>query len=258
MQNHPHTAWKPYQISIQLHDPLGGNHAAHAELPRLNDQLDRLNIPHGLNESIIEHFLDRMDRCRPIGQPVYWLLTARLIEVGLLCAGHYANNCEYAAVGDLLVNPRKITIHNGSGPARVKNRHGRLSDQLATEENICSLDVLRSCLRSTKLQIEKPPLLRLLLDRMIESGRFAADYLDDVHRRMQAVADTIGFLCAWSIHGMEDLYNRLRDAPADMRSFVEGHRCHFDTHYFRCLGRDIRQIHNDPEYRSEFLIDCGS
>lgn len=254
MQEHLNTlsigyAFRPGPLGLA--EDLSSNQAI---LLRLNDQLELPDVPHGLNESLLESFLDRLDGCRGSERPEYWLLTARITELCLLCAGHYADNCEYAAAGDLLANPRKITICPPSGPPRVKIRHGRLSDQLAAEEHIGSRDEMRTCLRRTRLQIEKPPVLQLLFDRMSASGRLTASYLNHVHQRMTAIADTIGFFCAWSIDGMEDLYVRLRDAPTDLRMLIESHCCRFDRRFFKDLGRDIRQMHRDPDYCSKFLV----
>ena len=37
---------------------------------------------------------------------IYWLTYVRIREAALLCAGNYADNGEYQAAGDLLVNPQ--------------------------------------------------------------------------------------------------------------------------------------------------------
>ena len=68
----------------------------------LNEDLDNLALPHGVNEQTIEYFLKNLEAYDTIKDPAYWLALARLFELSLICAGHYADNCEFSAAGDLL------------------------------------------------------------------------------------------------------------------------------------------------------------
>jgi len=104
----------------------------------LNKALDNLHVPHEVNEQTIENFLENLEAYGKTLRPVYWLMMARLFELSLICAGYYADNCEFPAAGDLLVNPRKILIHQKGYPhPLVKQRHGRLTEQL-NQEKKCS------------------------------------------------------------------------------------------------------------------------
>lgn len=97
----------------------------------LNEELDNFRLPHEINEPSIERLLKILEDSGASDQSFYWLLMARIFELALFCAGHYADNCEFSAAGDLLVNPRKVLIHRKGYPhSRVKQRHGRISDQL--------------------------------------------------------------------------------------------------------------------------------
>jgi hypothetical protein len=101
------------------------------EVFAINENLDHAVIPYGVNENFIRKLLSILDQIHDKGGPEYWLMVARLAETTLLCAGYYADTCEFRAAGDLLVNPYKILIHirNQKFPVR-KNRHGKLSEQL--------------------------------------------------------------------------------------------------------------------------------
>lgn len=219
----------------------------------LNDKLDQLDLPYGINEEIIEGLLAQLESLAESHPPTYWLMTARLTEISLICAGHYADNGEFTAAGDLLVNPRKIVIHPLAGPPMVKHRHGRLSDQLPWIKDGRCWKGIRPRSLNAALHVEKPPLLPLLSDRMSQSGWLKTAYLETVQERMKAVADTIGFLGAWSLHGMEAFYLRMRHAPTDVRDFVQRHLCRFDRGRFDCIGREIRQWHGESKDGSEFI-----
>lgn len=69
----------------------------------LNRRCDRIDVPVGVNESIIEDILSDLlavDPAQFSGQ--YWLLMARLAEMTLLCAGNYADNAELGLAYRLL------------------------------------------------------------------------------------------------------------------------------------------------------------
>lgn len=107
------------------------NKPANDPIARLNHALDTLPVPWGVNESMIESILHPWEQYGKRHLPQYWLIAARIVEAAILCAGHYVDNCEYTAAGDLLFNPREILIYlKGCSHPIKKHRHGRLSDQL--------------------------------------------------------------------------------------------------------------------------------
>jgi hypothetical protein len=202
----------------------------------VNRRLDQVGVPHGINETFLEAILDQMnDPGRP-HSAIHWLTLARLTEAAILCAGHYADNCEFRAAGDLLVNPRKVHVQvPGRGPAFIKNRHGRLTEQLADRFS-GAIDK-----REVQCRIVAPALLPDLYRRLVTSGYFTQAYLDHVQQRLTAIAATIAFLAAWSVDANERLYQKLQSADAAQRQFVEEHLCRFDATWFWLLGHRIRQ-----------------
>jgi hypothetical protein len=74
-----------------------------APLLWLNRQCDRIEVPAGVSESIIEEILSDLLAVDPAqSQAQYWLLMGRLAEMTLLCAGHYADNAELGLAYRLL------------------------------------------------------------------------------------------------------------------------------------------------------------
>jgi len=219
----------------------------------LNEALDNLHVPHDVNEQTIEKFLHNLKTDDTTVRPVYWLMMARLFELSLICAGHYADNCEFSAVGDLLVNPRKILIHRKGYPhPLVKQRHGRITEQLNHEKK-CRQLVLLQVKRDVTVEVSKPAILPYLFERIERSGQIASWYLYDAQERMKKIADTIGFLSAWSLSKFEVLHHRLQKMSAKTRRFVADHQCNFDTRYFIPIGREIPRIIENPQEYSEFL-----
>ncbi|MBW2605238.1 MAG: hypothetical protein JRE28_13145 [Deltaproteobacteria bacterium] len=215
----------------------------------LNEAIDNLHVPHEVNEQAIDNFLEDLEAYDTSFRPAYWLMTARLFELSLICAGHYADNCEFSAAGDLLVNPRKVLIHRRGYPhPLVKQRHGRLTEQLNIE-NKCIFQVKRE----VTVEVAKPPILPYLFERMERSRQIASWYLHDAQERMKKIADTIGFLSAWSLSEFEVLHNRMQKMSAKTRRFVADHQCNFDTSYFVRLGREIPIIIGNPQEYSEVL-----
>ncbi len=144
----------------------------------INNRLDKLQIPWGLNEKTVESILRDLEETDVVNQPEYWLLMSRLIESTLICAGHYADHCEFSAAGDLLFNPRKILIHCREHDEPIlKNRHGRICDQMNAQgaPHRAFIDWFRS---HAEIQIVTPPLLPYLLEHVERSGYISTSYLE--------------------------------------------------------------------------------
>jgi hypothetical protein len=205
----------------------------------VNALMNRLKPPFLVNENHIETLLEMVEGADNDDGAVYWLLIARLAELGLLCAGNYADNCEFAAAGDLLVNPRRVEIHiRGIAEPLVKHRHGRLSDQLRQWSQRSSRGWFE-VKREAHPVITKPAILPHLHETMRQSGRFNMTYLTRITTRMQKIADTIGFLTAGSFQCAEDLYSRGKEGAGALNEFVEKHLCRFDTFLYHRLGQHI-------------------
>lgn len=220
----------------------------------LNAELDRITTGRLVNEPAIEGWLNRLQAAAALNDPCFWLLMARLTELAIVCAGRYADACELAAAGDLLVNPREIRIHFfGDTPsAVVKHRRGALSSQL----NKCRaphLDFIRKMRESATVEIVKAPLLTFFADMLETSGLMGAYYLDKVRNRMNRIAETIGFLCSWQVTDAADLTQRLDAATRETRQFVRSHLCNFDLNLFKALGHDVQRLATDITASSVFL-----
>jgi hypothetical protein len=219
---------------------------------QINAGLNGLQLPHGANEPLIESLLQRIENCDSRSQAQYRLLTARVLEAALVCTGHYVDNCEFGAAGDLFVNPRRILIHiRGYRHPVVKIRHGRLSEQLAP---YCRNRPFPTWFKhNAALEIVKPALVPDLLQRLKRSQSFRPAYLDSIHRRMNKVADAIGFLSAWGIAGWEDKHRRIQSTSPQMRGFIAEHLCKFDLENFHALGQEIDRMADMQGIRSRYL-----
>jgi hypothetical protein len=183
----------------------------------------------------------------------YWLTYARLFELALLCAGNYADHFEFAAAGDLLVNPRLIMIHfkNGCKPVK-KDRHRRLTDQFRYVAGKREA-VITWLKQETVPEIVEKPLLPHMQERMAHSGFLSEEYLDLVERRMERIADAIGFLASWHLSESSAFYLRIQCASASEQCFIESNLCRFDKEIFFELGDDLRKLAPAPYQSSRFL-----
>lgn len=207
-------------------------------IARINRVLNQTAVPHEMDEARIEALLVDLDHRRIPRDEPFWFTTARITELALLCAGHYADNCEFSAAGDLLLNPRRICVN--VTPHRqmfIKARHGRVSDQLAALP--CAEDARPISPRQADCNVVTPALLPFLYRRLRNSGIFDMAYMDDVAARMQHIADTIAFLAAYQTFSNEALHRKLATAGEDERAFVTAHLCRFTRGHFDRLGRQI-------------------
>lgn len=169
----------------------------------------------------------------------YWVSLARLNELALLCAGNYADNCEFSAAGDLLVNPRLILVRSTVWPFAVKKlRHGRVTDQFVRMGKTRE-EVIQWVKNEVRFETVEAPLLPHLLELLKCSRHFTDAYLDSVGTRMQNIADTIIFLSSWRISSIEDLHIRLRTVSPSERRSIESNLCRFDATVFHALGKEL-------------------
>jgi len=253
-------------LESALHNQLFRNHS-NCDWPRtqresyfesdplllLNAELEDLRLPHGISESAVEGLLNMLEGSGTSGQSYYWLLMARIFELALFCAGHYADNCEFSAAGDLLVNPRKVLIHRKGYPhALVKQRHGRISDQL-NKGGMCRRQVLLLLKHEVTVEVATPAILPYLFEQLRHSRKIASWYLNNARERMKKVADTIGFLSAWPATSFEDFHRRMQIASPKTYRFVSDHLCRFDTRYFERLGLEIQKLIENSDDTCEFL-----
>jgi len=221
-------------------------------ITRINAEVERAVSPHLMTERTVESCWSQARQLKGDG-PSYWLLLVRLAEAALLCAGNYADNCEYEAAGDFLVNPREIIVHRrGDDRSTTKNRHGRLSEQFGLE----GVERHRSMKRFSTgvcLQITKPPLLPHMAQVLGESGCISQSFIHRLEELQCRIADALAFLAAWRIFDSAELWRRLEASSPRERVFAESHLCRFDAQVFHLIGEDLRRSLVEPDHRSPFL-----
>lgn len=219
---------------------------------RINNQLDEIGVPYEVNERRIESFLSDLESSggKAVPRP-FWLTMARLTELTLLCAGSYADNCEFSAAGDLLVNPRKILVRIGrTNLAFIKDRHGRLCDQLArlNSEQQTTSPISRE---EVDCEILTPALLPYLKERLSGSGFFQKTYLSEISERMQRIADTLSFLLILRVNSTEELHRRMQSAAKGQKQFIQRHLCRFDCRHFYRFGHRIKYESADQNLKDQ-------
>ena len=210
-----------------------------------------------LNERVIEDLIEELDEITPIKDQGYWLTLARINELALVCAGNYADNCEFSLVGDLLVNPRLTLVHfSGSNQTLIKNRHLPLSEQFQQVEK--DLYRVRQWLkRETRVEVKTEALLPELRKRLEHSGCISQEYLDSVEQRKRRIADLIGFLASAGIFDNAALYVWRKNAsPADQK-LLESYLCRFDFECFFEMGRLFREWAQNLPISSEIFLTDG-
>jgi hypothetical protein len=224
-------------------------------LMEFNAVLDRESRPENLNERFLERKLEELDGLHLSWGAPCWLTLARITELTLLCAGTYADNGEFAAAGDLLVNPRLILIHvRGEREPLVKERRGSVVAQLCHRAPPAGgmVEWLKS---NTWVEIAKEPLLPHLHRRLVQSQLLYKSYLDSVDQRMRRVAEAI-----ISLASLHLLQRRHVPEHPDYLTFGEhefrtANLCRFERGLFLELGEEIRRIDHDGACASRFLAD---
>jgi len=203
-----------------------------------NRLLDRQVVPYAVNESMIVDFRNDLRRSGSPDAECYWLLLARLAELALLCAGHYADSGEIGAAGDLLLNPRRIEVHlRGVDQPVVKERHRRLSEQL--NPGGLSLPEFARWFRCNAVtHIVEPALLPDFAEQLTQSGWLVETFLTAFQDRMSQVAETMRFIST---------------SVASMPAGSPSHRCWFDDTCYRDLGREVERTCGDIAYCSPYL-----
>ena len=221
-------------------------------IARINAELERTASPHLMNEKSVEGCWSQARRLKA-DSPSYWLLLVRLTEAALLCAGNYADNCEYEAAGDFLVNPREILVHQRTdGRSTAKNRHGRLSEQFGFA-GVEGLDSMKTFAASVCLETTKPPLLEHMTQVLKKSDRISPEYLQRLEESQRRIVDTLACLAAWHVSDSAELWRRLQESSVRDRVFAESNFCRFDAQVFHRIGADLRRSLAEPAFRSPFL-----
>lgn len=222
-------------------------------LAALNQDLDAFAVPYEVSEAHIEKWLRKWTQHSHRSDSKYLLMTARLFEAALLCAGNYINNGAFSEAGDLLFNPRRILVfQKGQLLPKVKNRHDRLSVQF-NDQKPADVDFPHWFRQHATLRITQPAAVPCLLDCLAQSGCISFHYLHSARTRFQKASETIAFLGAWSISGFHDLHRRLQAASLETRQFVSENLCGFNSKEFDSLGEEIRRMDRHPAHQSHYL-----
>lgn len=221
-------------------------------IDRINTEIEREVSARLISEKMLESYWSQARRFEAGGRS-YWLLLVRLTEAALLCAGNYADNCEFEAAGDFLVNPRKILVHQPTARRpTVKRRHGRLTEQFGlagTEPHRFK----RLYSANFSLEITKPPLLPHMTQVLRSSQCVSTAYIRHLEKGQRRIADALTFLAAWRIFDSAQLRRRLQAASAQESAFAESNLCRFDARVFHRIGVSLQRSLAEPDYRSSFL-----
>jgi len=210
-----------------------------------------------LNESVIEGLMGELDEITPMKDQGYWLTLARINELALVCAGNYADNCEFSLVGDLLVNPRLVLVHvSGLNQPLIKKRHIPLSEQFQQVENDL-LRVRQWLARETRVEVKTEALLPDLRKRLENSVHIPREYLDSDEQRKRRIADLIAVLASAGISDNAALHAWLKNASASDRQLLESNLCRFGFGCFFEMGRLFREWAQDPLISNEFFLSGG-
>jgi hypothetical protein len=224
---------------------------------RLNDRLDQAVVPYTVNEASLVTLREALCRDGNPASACYWLVLARLAELALLCAGHYAQCGEIGAAGDLLLNPRRIEIHvRGAHQPIVKDRHRRLSEQF--NAGGVSVSEFTTWFQLNAItRVVEPALIPDLYNRLEQGGWLSEVFLDALQDRMTQVADAMRFGPAAIGAGVPAGRYAHRSGRSSADTDRQAHQCRLEATDYRRLGRDVAQRCNDATYRSCYLADQG-
>ncbi|PKN28152.1 MAG: hypothetical protein CVU64_14750 [Deltaproteobacteria bacterium HGW-Deltaproteobacteria-21] len=221
-----------------------------AFLFEFNRDLDRNAQLIRLNEGFFEQRMEKLEVHVPICTNGYEHALARLHELLLICAANYANNCEYAAVGDLMFNPRLTLVHiRGCKEPVVKERHMPLTEQFRYRAQTHA-GVASWLKTGTTVRIEKEPLIPHSYGILKNSRLILHGYLDYARARAVQIAQLISSLCCQGFENRMDLETWLRSANEADRALVESSLIPLDWQRFRRLGalvdRALHQMRVNP------------
>jgi hypothetical protein len=205
-------------------------------LKEFNRELDRNAQLSRLNETYLDQRMDELDKHVPICGKVYELTRVRLHELLLLCAVNYANNCEYAAVGDLMFNPRLTLVHiRGRHESLVKERHSPLTEQF--KNSLRTHAEVVAWLRDwTAVEIRKKPLIPHSYEILEKAAFVPGGYLDSAWKRASQIADLSAFLCCQGFRERLELDKWLGTASPSDRALMKSRLLPLEWRVFRDLG----------------------
>ncbi len=219
-----------------------------------NRMMDEKAALHHLNEKFLVQLLSWLEENIFVSDALYWLSLARINELAILCAANYAEGFEFALVGDLLVNPRRVLVHvKGTHQPVFKKRHTRLTDQF--RHKAPSREEVVQWLKShTIVENRIGPVLPDLLGRLKDSRIFSPVFVAAIEKRLKQLADLTAYLACQPFETQSDFEKWLQKANSKDREFIKTIRGRFDLRLYGLLGEDINRTAFDPDYVSRFLV----
>jgi hypothetical protein len=219
-----------------------------------NRMMDEKSAVHHLNEATLVQLLNRLNEDVFVCDAFYWLSLARINELAILCAANYAENFEFALVGDLLVNPRLVLVHvEGEGQPTIKRRHTCLTEQFC-QKAPSKGEVIRWLMSHTIVENRIDALLPDLLGCLKDSGVFSHEFVTSIEKRLKQLADLTAHLACQPFENRTDFEKWLQKASPDDRDFMKTFCCRFDLSLYGLLGNHIDLMACDPDYESCFLM----
>ncbi len=219
-----------------------------------NQLLERMASVSRLDETVLGELMDLLEKTCLYESRLFWLSLARVNELAIVCAGNYAENCEYGLVGDLLVNPREVLVHvRGRSQPILKQRHTPLTEQFS---HVAGTRCGVISWLKTRAIVEKsvPAILPHLFSRLKESGLFHKFYLSSIESRQQRLADLSAYLASQGFESRLALDRWCENAAPGDRNVVASRMCGFDFQLFDLLGEDLEKMCLDDGHGSAFLV----
>jgi hypothetical protein len=186
----------------------------------LNRELDEQAALGPASEEFLLNLLDLLLEGEREETPDLWPTLARLAELALYSAGCLALAGEFAACGDLLINPGGKLLHvKGSlQPFKIK-RHKALTSQVAhlVPEGWRAIEWLK---QETILELPQKALLPRLRDEL-ENWADSKDYLDQLKRDCEALASGLVLLAGLESGSCASLPETMASLPWREREWLE-------------------------------------
>lgn len=190
------------------------------DIVTLNRELDEKAAQGPASESFLLNLLERLFEVDREENRDLWPTLARLAELALYSAGCLALDGDFAACGDLLLNPGGKLLHiKGSlQPLKIK-RHQALTSQVAplVPEGWRAIEWLK---RETILESPQKALLPRLKDEL-EIRAKAKDYLEHLNRGCEALASSLVLLAGLEAVSSVSLAETMARLPWRERQWLE-------------------------------------
>ena len=223
------------------------------DLLSFNREMDEDYRACRINETWLERRIEALEASGLQGANAYWLTTARLTELTLLCAGDYIDGGELQAAGDLLFNPRRILVHvKGRTTPVLKKRHFALGEQFRHMAGPGE-DIVQWLKRNTRIEIAMKPVLTHLAEALIESGRLSQAYPESVRLRAIQAAQAINIVSACHVPEGTDFRLHLAACDLEERAFIESCLCRFDNTIYYEMGLHVKFLNKNKSFNSRFL-----